>query len=403
MYKNIFFGLVRKSGIDPSANIPEFDDGPDYELYLVNDSDNPVIIKKKSLVNYAHWEEKVDIIVEPRSYVLYDELRSGSFAWLEQHQADIEIESSLKRLEFYSNLLDGVVLDTLIPCLKKSGCVIHPRVYEHNGFEIYGIYEECGWANEKPIWCDVKEISVGHHSSMKGTPDRSYLITKNKEPYLVVKAFYEYRCSTPLHYDEPEGSCTLWQDFLFLGMCEEREYVCYINLETLEINTLMFDGYFDGFYKFSSFLFIASSSRIYCLDDKCSLVWKTEELGVDGVRIDTFVDNYLEVSGETDPPGGWWRYRIDITTGYILEREPAYTEYYWDSIAGWNHAGVRDRIANGDEIQIKTLHTCPTRLMRDLYPAILEGTLISKHKGAIALCEKICKEQNIKIDRRIYE
>jgi hypothetical protein len=138
MNKIIFFGLVRKKGIDPLANAYGFG-APEYELYLVNNSDNPITVKNKSFGGFKTFddevatlrpqEDEVEILIEPHGYVLYDELYEENFDGAGQCQAVVEIEGSLKNLEIYFSRGVGF-LGSLIPCVNKLGRVIHPRITE---------------------------------------------------------------------------------------------------------------------------------------------------------------------------------------------------------------------------------------------------------------------------------
>ena len=136
--KEIFFGLVRKKGIDPLANMYGIGE-PEYELYLVNDSNNPITVKKQSFGGFKTFDDTVamfepqdddvEIIIEPHNYILHSELYEDSFYGAGQYRTIIETEGGTKMLEFYTS--GGVgFLGSLIPCLKKYGQVIRPTIKE---------------------------------------------------------------------------------------------------------------------------------------------------------------------------------------------------------------------------------------------------------------------------------
>jgi hypothetical protein len=136
MNKKIYFGLVKKNGIDPLSNIYGFGE-PEYELYLINDSDRPFTVKKTSsggfktfddtVEMFAPQENDVDISIEPHNYILYGELYADSFDGAGQYEAIIEIDGSIKILEFTTSRGIGF-LGSLIPCLNKYGRLIHPHI-----------------------------------------------------------------------------------------------------------------------------------------------------------------------------------------------------------------------------------------------------------------------------------
>jgi hypothetical protein len=135
----VFFGLVKKSGINPLENMYNVGGEPEYELYLVNDTDYPVALKKKSSGGFKTYDNDitvmetpqdndVDITIEPHGYILYNELYADSFDGARQIEAIIEIEDNTKRLMFYTSRGVGF-LGTLLPCLdNKYGRVINPII-----------------------------------------------------------------------------------------------------------------------------------------------------------------------------------------------------------------------------------------------------------------------------------
>ena len=63
---------------------------------------------------------------------------------------------------------------------------------------------------------------------------------------------------------------------------------------------------------------------------------------------------------------------------------------------------VTEAVANNNADFMAYLNTCYKGIRRDLYPAILEGTIKSNSNEAVSLCESICEENNWDIDSRIY-
>ena len=52
-------------------------------------------------------------------------------------------------------------------------------------------------------------------------------------------------------------------------------------------------------------------------DRNGSIVWQSTELGVDGVVVSGVADGVIEGEGEWDPPGGWRRFRILLSSGTL--------------------------------------------------------------------------------------
>ena len=157
------------------------------------------------------------------------------------------------------------------------------------------------------VWLKVRYVNIGQVTPAERTPDIYYLVSKDEKPYLVVRTYHEYIT--------PFLSFILWGNYILIGM---PDYVCYIDLNNFEIKNILFDKedlYFGYFYIYTDFLLVASSNKLYCFDYACTLLWKSDELGIDGVLIHDFVDDCLMVSGEMDLPNGWIDYQIDIFTG----------------------------------------------------------------------------------------
>jgi hypothetical protein len=127
MDKKIFFGLVKKSGVDP----------PEYELYIINDTDNPVTIRRKAsggfitlddIVSMFKPKDKiVNITIQPHDYVLFDSLCTDDFEGAGQYQVYVKIEGKTKKLVFFFGRNAGF-LGSLIPIVHKYGRVIHPLI-----------------------------------------------------------------------------------------------------------------------------------------------------------------------------------------------------------------------------------------------------------------------------------
>jgi hypothetical protein len=134
-YNNkLFFGLIRQQGVDPLTNIYGFGES-EYELYLINDTDKPVIIKQISSGGFKTYDndvvmatpknESVDISITPHNHVLYGYI--SEFTGITQYQAVIKINGDVMVLTFYLGNSAGF-LGSLIPCLNMYGRIIYPDI-----------------------------------------------------------------------------------------------------------------------------------------------------------------------------------------------------------------------------------------------------------------------------------
>jgi hypothetical protein len=108
-----------------------------------------------------------------------------------------------------------------------------------------------------------------------------------------------------------EAAC-VWRDFVVIGF-GSRVYV--VNYRTQEPITVELDSYFGYFYPGDNWLIIASGYRLLLIDPTGRIAWKTEELGLDGVIVDSIEGAFINGRGEWDPPGGWRPFQVRMDTG----------------------------------------------------------------------------------------
>lgn len=145
MSNKVFFGLVRKKNTNPYGSMYSFGSEPEYELYLINDSDHPVTVKRKLYGGFKTTEDivatttphdrAVNITIEPHSYIVYTELYEDTFngdAGVTQIQAVIDIEDCTKVLEIMFARGAGM-LNTLLPCVNLYGRIVKPHIRDLAG------------------------------------------------------------------------------------------------------------------------------------------------------------------------------------------------------------------------------------------------------------------------------
>ena len=113
----------------------------------------------------------------------------------------------------------------------------------------------------------------------------------------------------------PFNACITWRDFFCFGAGDK---IIAANLETLEQKRYAAKSYFGHFYPSDDILFAASAAGALAFDEKMELIWRNENLAVDGVTFGGVSGNVLDISCETDPPGGWVDKCLDIRSGKEL-------------------------------------------------------------------------------------
>ena len=87
------------------------------------------------------------------------------------------------------------------------------------------------------------------------------------------------------------------------------------NLQNQQIIKQKLDGYFASVYLIDVKIMDCSASEIFCFHQSAQLLWRTENLGIDGVIIQEVKENVIIGRGEFDPPDTWLEFKLDIDTG----------------------------------------------------------------------------------------
>lgn len=113
----------------------------------------------------------------------------------------------------------------------------------------------------------------------------------------------------------PFNSAAVWGRFFCLGTGGE---IIIVDMNTFEYRHIEVDRYFGYFFQYGDMMFAASASGVLAFDGEMNLLWRNEDISVDGVLFRGVEGGALCVSCELDPPGGWVNKRLDIVTGGLL-------------------------------------------------------------------------------------
>ena len=113
----------------------------------------------------------------------------------------------------------------------------------------------------------------------------------------------------------PFNTGTVWGRFFCLGTGSK---IILVDLNAFEYRQIKVDGYFGYFFQYGDMMFAASASGVLAFDTEMNLLWRNENISVDGVLFHGVEDGSLCVSCELDPPGGRVDKRLDIATGELL-------------------------------------------------------------------------------------
>ncbi len=107
----------------------------------------------------------------------------------------------------------------------------------------------------------------------------------------------------------------VWSDFVVIGFGGR---VHFASLATLEVTTVALSGHFGHLYPLPEHLLVADAEYLRCFDKAGAMLWRSAELGIDGVIVDRVADGIIEGQGECDPPGGWRAFRILLSSGAVV-------------------------------------------------------------------------------------
>ena len=152
-----------------------------------------------------------------------------------------------------------------------------------------------------------KSLSIGDVPKGGGTPDEYYVIEKKGEVYWVLKAY---------HRGWGFAENTIWNNYVAIGF---SDFFYLIDLENNKIVSIDFNGeYFGHLYTSNDYIWISSMCDLLCINMQGQIVWRLDDIAVDGICIHDLEGKYLEIDCELDPPGGWVSYIVDNTKGVIV-------------------------------------------------------------------------------------
>lgn len=154
-------------------------------------------------------------------------------------------------------------------------------------------------------WDRIEPVRVGSVPTGLGTPDVYVLIENDGAPLMRVDLYGNEDCYA---FEE----VIIWREFVVIGL-GSRVYL--VNYQTQQATTVALDSYFGHFYSEEEWLIAASGNRLLLINSAGRVVWRTEELGLDGVIVDAINGRVIYGQGEWDPPGGWRPFRVNLNSG----------------------------------------------------------------------------------------
>ncbi|WP_435011037.1 hypothetical protein P12x_002329 [Tundrisphaera lichenicola] len=107
----------------------------------------------------------------------------------------------------------------------------------------------------------------------------------------------------------------IWGSLIAVGY---GHYIHFFNLKLGLNRSYNLDSYFGHIYSDHDYLLVASGMKLFRYSQSANLIWRSSDLGIDGVVVDRVANGIVSGQGEWDPPGGWIDYTIDLDSGQSL-------------------------------------------------------------------------------------
>ena len=166
--------------------------------------------------------------------------------------------------------------------------------------------------SDTPGWEDVPTLPIGTPSCFD-SQQQKVGIRKNGNQHLVldIHAKDEITCFSGIQ---------LFGSTVAIGF---GETVHFLDLANLLLQSRKLDSYFGYIYAPADFnlesrefaVLVASGYHLHHFTHAGEEIWRSAQLGIDGVIVQDVVPPTIIVSGEWDPPGGWKNARVNIADG----------------------------------------------------------------------------------------
>jgi hypothetical protein len=158
-------------------------------------------------------------------------------------------------------------------------------------------------------WTGMEPLRLGCVPSGLGTPDR-YLTIELAGCPLVRCDLYGWRSVESHTFEEVQA----WSGLVVVGF-GHRLYV--IEPVVRKASSFNLGSYFGHLYPAGDYLLVASAERLFRLESGGTVVWRSPEVGIDGVVVHQVLNGVIHGEGEWDPPGGWKPFRLRLDTGQL--------------------------------------------------------------------------------------
>lgn len=174
-----------------------------------------------------------------------------------------------------------------------------------------------------PAWTDVCAINLDMARDSSNPPDACILVYGDGAPLVRLNI---HRPGEVVH-DRMEAIA--WGEWIMAGF--SARVVAVRLRDGAQHTTLMceqeppnFAAFFYDFLHEDAVCIARTDERLFRFGADGRLLWKSEELGYDGVVVHDITNNFVDGSGQFDAPDGWRPFRISLATGQAIDeaRQP---------------------------------------------------------------------------------
>lgn len=162
------------------------------------------------------------------------------------------------------------------------------------------------FAAERPADMATAPVLISGAASLSFHGKEFLLLHQDDGNTTVYEIRYEYHCS-------PFKSVLL-ADYV-LGVGHEAHFYLFDISTGCHLLSRQLSGYFGNLHLDNNLFYVADANGITCISKQGAILWNNDQLGIDGVTIESFTENKISGAGEWDPPGGWRKFMIAKETG----------------------------------------------------------------------------------------
>jgi hypothetical protein len=160
----------------------------------------------------------------------------------------------------------------------------------------------------------VSPILIGEVPASPPMPDEIVFIDDGDTPFMRLHLYYpaeEYHLRTEIDF---------WAGWVVVGFAGRAVLISVQDggQHTIRLSDCCPPDSLDYFCRIScekDFLLVTSGRRVFRIGANGEVLWKSKEVGLDGVLAHWVCDGVIHGSGEWDPPGGWIDFKLSLETG----------------------------------------------------------------------------------------